>query len=121
MSTYRISQLAQRTGVSASTLRFYEGSGLLPAERTPSGYRVYDDTAVDRLAFISSAKMMGLALSEISDLLPVWQSGVCASVRSHLAPLIDARISETDRRLAELSAVAEDLRAAVSGPDCGWA
>ena len=76
MSTYRISQLAERTGVPATTLRFYEQSGLLPAGRTPAGYRVYDETAVDQLAFINSGKMMGLALDEIGELLQVWQSGV---------------------------------------------
>ncbi|WP_416316268.1 MerR family DNA-binding transcriptional regulator [Streptomyces sp. S584] len=35
----RISQLAERSGVPATTLRFYEGVGLLPADRTPAGYR----------------------------------------------------------------------------------
>lgn len=130
MSTYRISQLAERTGVPATTLRFYEQSGLLPAGRTPAGYRVYDETAVDQLAFINSGKMMGLALDEIGELLQVWQSGVCASVRSQLAPLVDQRIVETDRRLAELSAFADRLQsvrvgltgpapAGGCGPECG--
>ncbi|WP_244318556.1 MerR family DNA-binding transcriptional regulator [Streptomyces brevispora] len=48
----RISQLAERSGVPATTLRFYETAGLLPAERTPAGYRLYGQDAVDRLAFI---------------------------------------------------------------------
>ncbi|MFD4918137.1 MerR family transcriptional regulator [Streptomyces virginiae] len=52
MSALRISQLAERSGVPASTLRFYETAGLLPAERTPSGYRRYGE----RLGSISSAK-----------------------------------------------------------------
>ncbi|ORM37242.1 MerR family transcriptional regulator [Williamsia sp. 1135] len=130
MGTYRISQLAQRSGVRASTLRFYEESGLLTAQRTPAGYRVYDEAAVERLEFISSAKLMGLALDEIRDLLQAWQSGTCSSVRSELLPLIDQQITETDHRLAELSAFAARLRsvrsglsgpapAGSSGPDCG--
>ncbi|WP_345128150.1 MerR family transcriptional regulator, partial [Streptomyces chiangmaiensis] len=45
MTTYRISQLAEHSGVPASTLRFYETAGLLPAERTASGYRVYGEDA----------------------------------------------------------------------------
>ncbi|MFE1555035.1 MerR family DNA-binding transcriptional regulator [Streptomyces sp. NPDC058734] len=61
MSTLRISQLAERSGVPASTLRFYETAGLLPAERTASGYRQYGPDAVERLAFISSAKLLGYA------------------------------------------------------------
>ncbi|WP_256256151.1 MerR family DNA-binding transcriptional regulator [Streptomyces sp. MUSC 14] len=43
MTALRISQLAARSGVPATTLRFYEGAGLLPADRTPSGYRVYGE------------------------------------------------------------------------------
>ncbi|MDG9719768.1 MerR family DNA-binding transcriptional regulator [Streptomyces sp. DH24] len=49
MRTYRISQLAERSGVPATTLRFYEDAGLLPADRTPAGYRVYGEDAVERL------------------------------------------------------------------------
>ncbi|MFD5036597.1 MerR family DNA-binding transcriptional regulator [Streptomyces sp. NPDC058377] len=44
----RISQLAERSGVPATTLRFYAGAGLLPADRTPAGYRVYGEDAVER-------------------------------------------------------------------------
>lgn len=52
VSTYRFSQLAERSGVPATTLRYYESVGLLAAERMPAGYRLYDDEAVRRLEFI---------------------------------------------------------------------
>ncbi|MFB6712753.1 MULTISPECIES: heavy metal-responsive transcriptional regulator [unclassified Streptomyces] len=109
MTTYRISQLAERSGVPATTLRFYETAGLLPAERTASGYRVYGEAAVDRLAFISSAKLLGLALEEIRDLLDVREEGVCASVRDRMLPLVAGRIAETDGRIAELRAFSTHL------------
>lgn len=104
MNTYRISQLAERSGVPATTLRFYETAGLLPAERTAAGYRVYDERSVERLAFISSAKLLGLPLEEIRELLGVWEQGVCAAVRARMLPLVADRIADADRRLAELSA-----------------
>ncbi|MET9735741.1 MerR family transcriptional regulator [Streptomyces sp. NPDC006458] len=130
MTTYRISQLADRSGVPATTLRFYETAGLLPAGRTASGYRVYDDNAVETLAFISSAKLLGLALEEIRELLDVRGEGVCGSVRARMLPLITSRLRETDGRIAELrafSARLSSVRAALSGPapsgacgpDCG--
>lgn len=130
MGTYRISQLAERSGVPASTLRFYETAGLLPAERTPAGYRVYDDEAVQRLAFISSAKLLGLALDEIGALLTVWERGVCAAVRERMLPLVATRIADADRRAAELSSfsarlaafhteLGEPAPAGGCGPDCG--
>ncbi|MEY9963467.1 DNA-binding transcriptional MerR regulator [Streptacidiphilus sp. MAP12-16] len=130
MTTYRISQLAERSGVPATTLRFYESAGLLPAERTASGYRLYGEAAVERLAFISSAKLLGLALEEIRELLEVREDGVCASVRDRMVPLVADRIADTHRRIAELSAFSAHLAAVhtglsgpapagACGPDCG--
>jgi MerR family transcriptional regulator, copper efflux regulator len=100
----RISQLAERSGVPASTLRFYESAGLLPAGRTPAGYRVYNETAVERLEFIGTAKRLGLPLEEIADLLRTWASGSCAEVRAELRPRLAARIAEARQRAAELAA-----------------
>lgn len=130
MSSYRISQLAERSGVPATTLRFYEIAGLLTPERTASGYRTYDETSVERLAFISSAKLLGLALENISTLLEAWDSGACATVRAQLLPLVDERIADADRRAAELLTFSASLARAKAelskpapaggcGPDCG--
>jgi DNA-binding transcriptional MerR regulator len=130
VSTYRISELARRTGMPASTLRFYEQAGLLPAARTASGYRVYDEEAVRRLEFISSAKHLGLPLEEIRELLGAWDQGVCADVRARLRPLVAERIADAERRIAELSAFAAHLATvheeltgpaptAACGPGCG--
>lgn len=117
--TYRISELAERTCVPASTLRFYEDAGLLAPDRTPSGYRIYDNSAVDRLAFITSAKAMGMTLDDIRDLLQAWQTGVCAEVRTQLTPLVDQRLADTEQRIAELTAFAQRLhivRSELAGP-----
>jgi DNA-binding transcriptional MerR regulator len=130
VSTYRISELARRTGNPASTLRFYEQAGLLPAHRTTANYRVYDEAAVARLEFIGGAKLLGLPLEEIRELLGVWEQGVCGEVRQRLRPLVAARIAEAQRRIAELSAFAARLAAvheelggpapvAVCEPGCG--
>ena len=53
-ATYRIKEIADRSGFTPPTLRYYEEIGLLPAPaRTSSGYRTYDDTTLTRLAFIA--------------------------------------------------------------------
>lgn len=130
MKTYRISQLADLSGIPATTLRFYEDAGLLPADRTPVGYRQYGEDAVERLGFISSAKLLGLALDEIRELLDVREEGVCASLRARMLPLVAARITETDGRIAELRAFSDRLTGVhadlsgpapegACGPDCG--
>jgi MerR-like DNA binding protein len=84
VGAYRISQLADRVGIPATTLRFYEKIGLLPSQRTAAGYRVYDDAAADRLHFIAAGKNLGLPLDQIRGLLSVWESGACRDVRDEL-------------------------------------
>ncbi|MYQ39214.1 DNA-binding transcriptional regulator, MerR family [Streptomyces sp. LamerLS-316] len=109
----RISQLAERSGVPATTLRFYEGAGLLPADRTPAGYRVYGEDAVERLAFIGAAKHLGLSLEEIGELLGVWEAGACRDVKADLRPRIAARLAGAESRAAELAAFTASLHTAL--------
>ncbi|WP_345355377.1 MerR family transcriptional regulator [Actinoallomurus liliacearum] len=113
----RISQLAERTGVPATTLRFYETAGLLPADRTPAGYRSYGPDAIERLSFIGAAKHLGLPLEEIAELLLVWESGACADVKADLRPRVAARLTEAERRTAELTAFAASLHRALARLD----
>ena len=104
-----MSELASRSGVPASTVRYYEQEGLLPARRSSAGYRLYDEPAVDRLAFIGTAKSLGLPLPEIRWLLEPWQHGQCSDVQHALLPLVDRRIAETRHRIQVLEEFAERL------------
>lgn len=113
----RISQLAERSGVPATTLRFYENAGLISAERAPSGYRSFGEEAIHRLAFIAAAKHLGLPLEEIANLLAVWQAGACAEVKADLRPRIAARLAEAGQRAAELAAFTSSLRSALAHLD----
>jgi MerR family copper efflux transcriptional regulator len=117
MSGLRISQLAKASGVPASTLRFYEAAGLLPAERTPTGYRTYSQDAVERLGFISKAKHLGLSLDAIGELLQVRDSGTCAQVKASLQPRVTTRLAETEADSVELAAFAEVLRGTLAHLD----
>jgi MerR family transcriptional regulator, copper efflux regulator len=117
VSTMRISQLAERADVPATTLRFYETAGLLPAERTAAGHRVYGEDAVDRLAFIGAAKHLGLPLEEIAGLLGVWEASACADVKADLRPRIAARLAEARRRSEDLSAFTASLQSALEHLD----
>ncbi|WP_262698545.1 MULTISPECIES: MerR family transcriptional regulator [Streptomyces] len=117
MNAMRISQLAERTRVPATTLRFYETSGLLPADRTTSGYRVYGEDAVERLAFIGAAKHLGLPLAEIAELLGVWESGTCREVKADLRPRLVAGVAAAEERAAELAAFTATLRSTLEHID----
>lgn len=113
MSTYRISQLAESAGVPATTLRFYEKEGLLPAARTPSGYRAYTDADADRLRFIAAAKQLGLPLGRIRELLAVWDGGMCREIRDELRPMVAAQVAVAERRIAELGEFRDRLHGAL--------
>jgi DNA-binding transcriptional MerR regulator len=66
----RIGELAQRTGVSERSLRYYEEQGLLVAERTRGGQRDFPAAAVDRVIRIQELFAAGLHSKKISQLLP---------------------------------------------------
>jgi DNA-binding transcriptional MerR regulator len=100
----RISELAERSGVPATTLRFYETIGLVSADRTSAGYRDYDAGAVDRLHVITEAKRLGLTLDDIGGLLGTWTSGSCATTKADLRPRLTARLLAAQLETATLIA-----------------
>src|SRR3954453_19230122 len=61
-----VGELAERSGVATSALRFYEDRGLISAERTPAGHRRYARATIRRVAFILFAQRIGLSLEEIA-------------------------------------------------------
>ena len=79
-----IGKLASRTGMSTNALRFYERERLVvPASKSASGYRLYDDVAIARVHFIQHAQQCGFTLSEINELLTLRAStdACCDDVR----------------------------------------
>ncbi|MGP4025810.1 heavy metal-responsive transcriptional regulator [Actinomadura sp. 3N407] len=119
----RIGLLAERTGLTTKTLRFYEDAGLLPAPpRTASGYRDYPRDTEARVAFIRAAQSAGLTLAEIRGVLSLRDSGNVPC--EHVTDLIDQHLADVERRLAELAATRNALRdlqrraAATDPADC---
>ena len=123
----RIGELADRVGVNPKTIRYYESIGVLPEpERTPSGYRDYDETFGRRLTFIRTAQRLGITLDEVKEILAFRERGEvpCTYVREVLAAQvtsIDRRIEELRElrgELVELAAVADRLPASDTGITC---
>ena len=103
-----IGDLAHRTGTTAKTLRFYQDRGLLTEPgRTRSGYRDYPPTAVDRVTFIRDAQKAGFTLRHIGQILSIRDGDQPPC--DHVGKLIDQRLAEVERRLAELGLVREHL------------
>jgi DNA-binding transcriptional MerR regulator len=128
MESLRVSELAEQAGVAPSTVRFYERAGLLsPARRAANGYRVFDESALDELAFISRAKGIGMSLEQIADLVATWPVGECRSLQARLRVFLAGRIGQVHKQLTELGkferqlqAVLDRLSARDPGPEkCG--
>jgi DNA-binding transcriptional MerR regulator len=113
VGTFSIGEVAERTGFTASALRYYEGIGLVrPSSRTAAGHRVYDDDAVARLSFIARAKGLGCTLDEVADLVELWDGEACAPVQRRLHDLVTGKVEATRRRISELTALEQQLRTA---------
>ena len=97
----KISDFARRSGVPASTLRFYEERGLIRSERTGSGHRRYARPLLRRVAFIVFAQKIGLSLDEIGAELAKLPANRVPNGRDW-ARLSSRWTSRIDERLAEL-------------------
>ncbi|HVL77152.1 MAG TPA: redox-sensitive transcriptional activator SoxR [Noviherbaspirillum sp.] len=98
-----ISEVARRSGVPASALRFYEQRGLIESERAGSGHRRYPRAVLRRLAFIVFAQRIGLSLDEIGTELgklpgnATPRSEDWAALSGTWAARIEQRIEELER------------------------
>ncbi|MGH9225661.1 MAG: MerR family transcriptional regulator [Acidimicrobiales bacterium] len=105
----QVAEVGRRTGLTRKALRLYETMGLLePADRTESGYRLYDEEALRRIELINRAKVLGLTLAETKEFLHV-ADGCCGENHSELADLVERKLSETQRRITELATLRETL------------
>ncbi|MDQ3784759.1 MAG: heavy metal-responsive transcriptional regulator, partial [Actinomycetota bacterium] len=104
----KVSDIAERAGVSTDAVRFYEKEGLLPAApRSPAGYREYDDSTAQRIRFIKGAQEMGLKLAEIGELLDIQDRGACPC--GHTRTLVERRIAEIDAEMKRLSEMRAEM------------
>jgi DNA-binding transcriptional MerR regulator len=104
----QIGELAEATGISRDTLRFYEKRGLLQARRSGNGYRDYPPQAVDWLRYIRTAQALGFTLQEIEADLPLL-SAPAGDSAALLRAALQTKLTEIDRRIEGLQALREDL------------
>lgn len=104
-----IGELAQRAGVAASALRFYEAQGLISGGRSAAGRRQYPRHVLRRVAFIRAAQAVGLGLAEIHAALAGLPEGRTPTkadwqrLGAAWQPLLDARIAALTRLRDQLA------------------
>jgi DNA-binding transcriptional MerR regulator len=102
-------QLARLCGISTDTLRHYERVGVLPrVPRTRSGYRQYPPEAQVRVMAVRRALALGFSLAELARIFRVRERGgaPCREVRR----MAEGKLAEIEKRLAEMSALRDELR-----------
>jgi len=112
----KIGQIAEQSGLSVKTIRYYEEIGLLApnVKRSQSGYRLFEPEVLNRLAFVKRAQSLGLSLAEIARILNVHDEGhlPCGEVKHFL----QAKLDSIEAQIEAL----ETLRDEVQGILSGW-
>ena len=107
-SVLTITEIARRSGVASSALRFYEARGLIASERAGSGHRRYPRSVLRRIAFIVFAQRIGLTLDEIGAELARLPTDRIPT-RDDWARLSGEWMQRIDQRIAELQRLREGL------------
>jgi MerR family redox-sensitive transcriptional activator SoxR len=110
-----IGEVARRSGLAASAIRFYEEIGLVASGRTPAGHRVYPRHVLRRLGVIRIAQRLGLSLEEIRDALEVLPTNR-APTKAEWARMSRAWRRRLDERISSLAALRDELGSCIG---CG--
>jgi len=113
MSLFAIGAVAQQTGVSAKTIRYYESTGLIPAaERAPNGYRMYGERAVHLLRFVKRARDLGFSVEKVGALLALWADEKRAS--AEVKKLANAHLADIEQKISELQELRKTMRSLIN-------
>jgi DNA-binding transcriptional MerR regulator len=97
----RIGKVAQETGLSVDTIRFYQKQGLLTRlARSKGGFRLFDRNDIETLKFLRKAQELGFSLNEIRELLTLRSDHVLAC--SHVKELLDQKLTAVIQKITEL-------------------
>ena len=108
----RIGQVAQETGLSVDTIRFYEKQGLLKrSPRTEGGFRLFALSDIETLKFVRKAQELGISLNEIRELLILRSDHVPAC--SHVKDLLDQKLTAVELKITELQSLERSLKRAL--------
>lgn len=115
----KIGAVADRSGVSVKTIRFYCDQGLLqPSGRSEGRYRLFDESVYGELALIRTLRALDIPLATIQAVLEARRSGVCTC--DNLQATIRGKAGEIQQRIADLQALHNELNALLhSWQRCG--
>src|SRR6266851_2047594 len=108
----KIGQVAQETGLSIDTIRFYEKQGLLRrSPRSEGGFRLFGSGEIETLKFVRKAQELGFSLSEIRELLILRAEHLPAC--SHVKELLNQKLVAVEQKIEELQKLEHSLKLAL--------
>ncbi|PKP83789.1 MAG: Cu(I)-responsive transcriptional regulator [Alphaproteobacteria bacterium HGW-Alphaproteobacteria-2] len=117
-----IGEVAERLGLPAKTIRYYEQIGLVRLPRDSAGYRRFAEADIHRLAFLARARGLGFSIEECRGLLALWQDRGRAS--ADVKRIAEVHLARIEAKIAELRSLHDTLSGLVSAcagdarPDC---
>ena len=104
----KIADVAEASGLTAKTIRYYEDIGLVRPARGTNGYRAFEETDVHKLRFLARARSLGFSIKECRTLLSLYEDRGRAS--ADVKALAEAHLRRVDRKIAELEGLRGTLR-----------
>lgn len=112
-SLMQIGELAKRSRVSQRTIHYYERLGLMqPTQREGSGYRYYDDTALQRLEKIRQLQKIGLSLDEIAEVIDLYfEDSTGIKGKRKVLEILGEHLVDTESKISEMQRFRDEMRA----------
>ncbi|HEY9639920.1 MAG TPA: heavy metal-responsive transcriptional regulator [Coleofasciculaceae cyanobacterium] len=111
----KIGEVAAQSKLPIKTVRYYDEIGLLAptVERSPAGYRLFQEPVLNRLAFIKRSQALGLSLTEVQEILRVHDQGQlpCGEMKQHL----ESKLAEINQQIEALKTLKAELQGILSG------
>ena len=109
MPTFKqIGPVARELGINPKTIRYYEEISLIPpAQRTETGYRVYAQADIDRIAFILRARELDFSLNDIGEILDLREGGDAPCL--YVTELVQKQLAAIDAKIAALNQLRDEL------------
>ena len=106
----KISEIANKTGLSAHTLRFYEKNGLIHAsQRSEAGYRLYSESDVRKADFIRTARNIGFSLEDIGVLLSI-RLDKASHTCQEVTEITNRKLTDVNEKIRELTTMQTTLQ-----------
>ncbi|MEQ9240690.1 Cu(I)-responsive transcriptional regulator [Roseovarius indicus] len=117
-----IGDVAERTGLPAKTIRYYEDIGLVRPARDSNGYRVFRETDAHKLAFLGRSRALGFSIEDCRTLLALYEDDDRAS--ADVKRVASEHLHQIEEKIAQLQAMRDTLNELVrccagdNRPDC---